>query len=147
MIYRGQEIPDKIWVTKFEEEPVKEFDSNDFDLDYDDLKWLQKELESKKYELKEKGVEFKNLRLNFYATEYRENDYGPDDESQCTVIFAYDRPETEEESKERIENKKKWIDKQIVDEERTAAYKKASEEKALQKAMDLLKSNGYKVSL
>lgn len=146
MIYRGQEISDKIWVTKFEETPVKEFDSNDFDLTMEDLEELKTELAAKSIELTQKGVDFKNLRLNFYATEYRERDYGPDDESQCTVCFAYDRPETDEESKNRIEKKKKWIDKQIEDEERKKEATELVKQTEIRRAKETLEKYGYKVS-
>lgn len=142
MNYKGQEIPDKIWVTKFEKESVKEFDSNDFDLTMEDLKELQMQLAAKAVELTQNGVEFKNLRLNFYATEYHDNDYGPDDESQCTVCFAYDRPETDEESKERINKKKKRIDEEIQRKEDDAKREAAKKEREIANAKATLEKYG-----
>ena len=47
MIYKGQEIPDKIFVVKFEEENIKEFDSNDFYLTMEDIDELKTKLADK----------------------------------------------------------------------------------------------------
>ena len=143
MEYRGQQIDDKIWVTRYED--YKELGSNDFDLNYDDLKELQNTLENKELELKEKNIVFKNLRFNFYATEYRERDYGPDDESECSVTFAYDTLETEEESKDRIQRKKKWIDQKIKEEEQKAQRDKDNNEREVNRALEVLRKNGYKI--
>lgn len=145
MIYRGSKISDEVWHTRYED--WGKFCSNDFDLDADSFKLFLTDLGKKAKELTERGIEFKNLRINFYATEYRENDYGPDDEAGCGVSYAYDTRESDEEKADRIARAKRNIDRQIADEERKKASDAASKEREINKAITFLTSNGYTVKI
>ena len=109
------------------------------------LESLSNDLKEKEQRLIERGVEFKNLRYDFYATEYREYDHG-DQDAECTINFVYDVPETEEESKKRIEKKKKWIDKQLEDKQREKAAAERKKNNDINNAIQILEQNGFSVS-
>lgn len=144
MKYKGFEIEDKIWATTYEDYYLC-FDSNEFELTAEMLESLSNDLKEKEQRLIERGVEFKNLRYDFYATEYREYDHG-DQDAECIINFAYDVPETEEESKKRIEKKKKWIDKQLEDKQREEAAAERKKNNDINNAIQILEQNGFSVS-
>lgn len=140
MIYKGQEIQDKVFKERTEE--YKHLYDNDFYLDLEDLNELREALAAKAIELTQKGIDFKDLDLNFYATEFHENDNGPDDSSDCIISFSYMTLETDEESKARIEREKHWIDEKLKKEERKREAEKLTKEIEIRKAKETLQKYG-----
>ena len=110
----------------------------------EDLEAMLSDLEKKAEELEHRGIEFYDLRFNFYATESRESDYG-DQDAECTVCITYERPETAVEREERINRSKKWIDKKIKNEEAEQERAKRENEREVAKAVEILRKNGYSI--
>lgn len=143
MEYREKHIEDKIYTTQCE--AFKLLDSNDFDLTIEDLEEYANALKKKEKELKESGVEFKDLRMNFYATEYYESDYG-DQDAECSVSITWEIPETDKEANARIEREKKRIDKEIEAAEEKEERRKIQQDKNVKNAIELLKQQGYTIT-
>ena len=145
MIYKGKEIDDKQYVS-VNEDPIRVYDSNYVELDSEDLMALAEEYKKKEAELKNSGIDFKDLKLVFWAKDYDYNPNGHDTDEEAQIYFSYLRLETEKESEERILRKMSYIDQQIKDEEREKEATALSEKVEIERAMKLLEKNGYKIN-
>ena len=103
MIYKGKEIEDHKDVLT-NEISYKEYGHNYVEFTFEDLEDLVRDYREKEKSLKENGVEFRDLTLNFYGTSYHYNPNVPDGYSNMGVFFSYYRPETEEEHDEDLKN-------------------------------------------
>lgn len=144
MEYRGQQIADTEWNTRYES--YRKMCSNDFDMDAEDLQQFLDDLEAKRKELTEKDVQFRNLKYNFYATEFHEYDNGPDTSAECEVAFSYETEETTEERIKRVERAKKYIDSEIQSKEEKQFREELNNEQEIRTAMQILQKHGYKIS-
>ena len=144
MNYKGYEIDDHKDVL-VEETPYKEYYNNYVEFTLDDLEELVNDYKEKENALKNDGVEFRDLKINFHGTSYYYNPNGPDEDANMEVYFSYYRPETEEERDDRILNKMNWIDSEILRDEWAKDYEKRSKKADIEKAKKLLEENGYSV--
>lgn len=142
--YKGHKILKKAYV------PVQELycklGSNYFELEDYDLEQMLEDLNKKAEKLKRKGIDFKNLKYYFCANEdHSDDDYYPHD-SECEVFITYNVLEDDEQSKERIEEQKAWIDKKIEDTKRQEEAQELVDKYAVEQAMKLLNEKGYSVT-
>lgn len=144
MIYKGKEIEDHKDVL-VEEPSFIEYGSNYVDFTLEDLEDLVRDYKEKEQSLKEEGIEFRDLMMNFHGTSYYCNPNGPDEDSNMEIYFSYYRPETEEEHDDRIFNKMQWIDHEIENEEREKNASELVKRVEIEKAKKLLEENGYSV--
>ena len=145
MEYKGKHIEDSMYKSVYEN-PILEFDSNEFELTFEDLEFLEKAYLEKQKSLIESGADFKNLRYDFYAVDYDYNPNGKDEEAHAEISFAYERMETEEEREKRIEATKRLVDEQIQRELIADNARRKTFECEVSKAIDFLKKNGYTVN-
>lgn len=110
MIYKGKEIKDHEDVL-VEEKPFIDYGYNFVEFTLEDLEDLARDYREKEQSLKEGGIEFRDLRMNFHGTSYYYNPDGPDEDANMEAYFSYYRPETEEEHDDRILREMQWIDK------------------------------------
>lgn len=142
--YKGHKILKKAYVPV--QEPYWKFGSNYFELEDYQLEQMLEDLNKKAEELKLKGIDFKNLKYYFCANEdHSDDDYCPYD-AECEVFIQYSVLEDDNESKERIEKQKAWIDKKIEDKERQEAAQELVDKYAVEQAMKLLNEKGYSVT-
>lgn len=144
MNYKGYKIDDNKDVL-VEETPYKEYYNNYVEFTLDDLEELVNDYKEKENALKNDGVEFRDLMINFHGTSYYSNPNGPDEDSNMEVYFSYYRPETEAERDDRILKKMDWIDSEILRDEWAKDYEKRSKKADIEKAKKLLEENGYSV--
>jgi len=144
MEYKGKHIEDVKYIT-IEEDPIFEYDSNYVDFDLQDLENLAEHYKKKEKELKELGIDFKNLRIVFWAQDYDYNSNGPDEYEQAKIYFSYERKEAETETKKRILNEKELIDFKIEEEKHLAEAKACIKQYEIEKAIKLLEEHGYKI--
>lgn len=144
MIYKGKEIEDHKDIL-IEETSYKEYGYNYVEFTLEDLEDLARDYREKEKSLKENGVEFRDLTLNFHGTSYYCNPNGPDEDSNMEIYFSYYRPETEEEHDDRVLREMQWIDKEIKDEEREKKASELVKRVEIEKAKKLLEENGYSV--
>jgi len=145
MIYKGKEIKEKEYVL-VEEEPFLEYSSNYVEFDLEDLEDLCEKYKAKEKELKDSGLDFKDLTIEFWARDYEYNPNGADWDDEAKLYFTYKRLETDEESDERMLREMSWIDRKVEDEERQRNAKELAEKVEVERAMKVLEKNGYKVS-
>jgi len=145
MIYKGKEIKEKEYVL-VEEEPFLEYSSNYAEFDLEDLEDLCEKYKAKEKELKDSGLDFKDLTIEFWARDYEYNPNGADWDDEAKLYFTYKRLETDEESDERMLREMSWIDRKVEDEERQRNAKELAEKVEVERAMKVLEKNGYKVS-
>lgn len=144
MIYKGKEIEDHKDVL-VEEEPFIDYGYNYVEFTLEDLEDLARDYREKEKSLKENGVEFRDLTLNFHGTSYYSNPNGPDEDANMEILFSYYRPETEEEHDDRILRKMQWIDQEIENKEREKNASELVKRVEIEKAKKLLEENGYSV--
>lgn len=144
MIYKGKEIEDYKDVL-VEEEPFIDYGYNYVEFTLEDLEDLARDYREKEKSLKENGVEFRDLTLNFHGTSYYSNPNGPDEDANMEILFSYYRPETEEEHNDRILRKMQYIDKEIENKEREKNASELVKRVEIEKAKKLLEENGYSV--
>ena len=144
MLYKGKEIEDHKDVL-IEETSYKEYGYNYVEFTLEDLEDLARDYREKEKSLKENGVEFRDLTLNFHGTSYYSNPNGPDEDANMEISFSYYRPETEEEHDDRILRKMQWIDREIENEEREKNASELVKRVEIEKAKKLLEENGYSV--
>lgn len=144
MIYKGKEIKDHEEVL-VEEDPFIEYGDNFVEFTLEDLEDLARDYKEKEQSLKEEGIDFRDLKMNFHGTSYYCNPNGPDEDSNMEIYFSYFRPETEKEHDDRILRKMQWIDSQIKNEEREKNSSELVKKVEIEKAKKLLKENGYSV--
>lgn len=144
MIYKGKEIEGHKDVL-VEEPSFIDYGSNYVDFTLEDLEDLVRDYKEKEQSLKEEGVEFRDLRMNFHGTSYYCNPNGPDEDSNMEIYFSYYRPETEDEHDDRILRKMQWIDQEIENEEREKNASELVKRVEIEKAKKLLEENGYSV--
>ena len=144
MIYKGKEIEDHKDVL-VEEEPFIDYGYNYVEFTLEDLEDLARDYREKEKSLKENGVEFRDLTLDFHGTSYYSNPNGPDEDANMEIFFSYYRPETEEEHDDRILRKMQWIDQEIENEEREKNASELVKRVEIEKAKKLLEENGYSV--
>lgn len=142
--YKGHQILKKAYV------PVQELycklGSNYFELEDYDLEQMLEDLNKKAEELKLKGIDFKNLKYYFCANEdHSDDDYSPYD-AECEVFIQYQVLEDDEQSKERIQEQKAWIDKKIEDQRHQEEAQELVDRYAVEQAMKLLNEKGYSVT-
>lgn len=142
--YKGHKILKKAYV------PVQELycklGSNYFELEDYQLEQMLEDLNEKAEKLKRKEINFKNLKYYFCANEdHSDDDYYPHD-AECEVFMQYSVLEDDNESKERIEEQKAWIDKKIEEKERQEAAQEMVDKYAVEQAMKLLNEKGYSVT-
>ena len=147
MIYKGHKIEEKEYKTVEEEDnPIREYDTNFVEFGLKDLEDLAKEYKKKEEELRNADIDFKDLKLVFWAQDYNYNPNGHDTYEEAKIYFSYNIMETDEESDERMLCKMSRIDREIEDEERKRNAKKLAEKVEVERAMKVLEKNGYKVS-
>lgn len=144
MIYKGKEIEDHKDVL-VEEEPFIDYGYNYVEFTLEDLEDLARDYREKEKSLKENGVEFRDLTLNFHGTSYYSNPNGPDEDANMEILFSYYRPETEEEHDDRILRKMQYIDREIENKEREKNASELVKRVEIEKAKKLLEENGYSV--
>lgn len=144
MIYKGKEIKDHDEVL-VEEKPFIDYGYNYVEFSLEDLEDFAKDYREKEQSLKEEGIEFRDLRMNFHGTSYYSNPNGPDEDANMEVYFSYYRPETEKEHDDRILRKMQWIDHEIENEEREKNASELVKRVEIEKAKKLLEENGYSV--
>ena len=144
MIYKGKEIKDHEEVL-VEEDPFIEYGDNFVEFTLEDLEDLARDYKEKEQSIKEEGIDFRDLKMNFHGTSYYCNPNGPDEDSNMEIYFSYFRPETEKEHDDRILRKMQWIDSQIKNEEREKNSSELVKKVEIEKAKKLLKENGYSV--
>lgn len=144
MIYKGKEIEDHKDVL-VEEEPFIDYGYNYVEFTLEDLEDLARDYREKEKSLKENGVEFRDLTLNFHGTSYYSNPNGPDEDANMEILFSYYRPETEEEHDDRILRKMQYIDREIENKEREKTASELVKRVEIEKAKKLLEENGYSV--
>ena len=144
MIYKGKEIEDHKYVL-VEEDPLIDYGYNYVEFTLEDLEDLARDYREKEESLKENGVEFRDLTLNFHGTSYYSNPNGPDEDANMEILFSYYRPETEEEHDDRILREMQWIDREIENEERKKSASELVKKVEIEKAKKLLEENGYSV--
>jgi len=144
MLYKGKEIKDREEVL-VEERPFIDYGDNYVEFTLEDLEDLARDYREKEQSLKEEGIEFRYLTLNFHGTSYYNNPNGPDEDSNMEIYFSYYRPETEEEHDDRILRKMQWIDHEIENEERKKNAFELVKRVEIEKAKKLLEENGYSV--
>lgn len=145
MIYKGKEIKEKEYVL-VTEEPFLEYSSNYVEFDLEDLEDLCEKYKAKEKELKESGLDFKNLKIEFWAQDYDYNPNGPDYDDEAKIYFTYQRLETDKESEDRILREMDRIDRQAKEDARMKDAEKAVKQYELEKARKLLESNGYTIN-
>lgn len=144
MEYKGKVIKDHEDVL-VEETSFIEYGNNYVDFTVEDLEDLVRDYREKEQSLKEEGIEFRDLKMNFHGTSYYCNPNGPDEDSNMEIYFSYYRPETEEEHDDRILRKMQWIDREIEDEERKKNASELVKRVEIEKAKKLLEENGYSI--
>jgi len=144
MIYKGKEIKDREEVL-VEEKPFIDYGCNYVEFTLGDLEDLARDYREKEQSLKEEGIEFRNLMMNFHGTSYYCNPNGPDEDSNMEIYFSYYRPETEKEHDDRILRKMQWIDHEIENKEREKNSSELVKRVEIEKAKKLLEKNGYSV--
>jgi len=144
MIYKGKKIEDREDVL-IEETSYKEYESNFVEFTLEDLEELAEDYKKKEKELKDSGIVFRNLIMNFHGVSYYYNPNGPDEDANMEVYFSYYRPETEEEHDDRILRKMQLIDIEIENEERKQNASELVKKVEIEKAKKLLEENGYSV--
>lgn len=144
MIYKGKVIKDQEDVL-VEETSFIEYGNNYVDFTLEDLEDLVRDYREKEQSLKEEGVEFRDLKMNFHGTSYYCNPNGSDEDSNMEIYFSYYRPETEEEHDDRILRKMQWIDREIENKEREKNASELVKRVEIEKAKKLLEENGYSV--
>ena len=145
MIYKGEEIKDKEYVL-VEEEPFMEYSSNYVEFDLEDLEDLCEKYKAKEKELKESGLDFKNLKIEFWAQDYEYNPNGADWDDEAKLYFTYQRLETDKESEDRILREMDWIDRKAKEDARMKDADEAAKNYELEKARKLLEANGYTIN-
>ena len=143
MFYKGKEIAGHIYVCK--EEMISELYHNSQEFDLDDIEGWKEAIIKKTEELKSKGVDFKDVKLNIVGDAFHYNPNGADDEPYMNISIQWKEMETDEEREIRIERKKRWIDQEIEDEKERAEYEKQQKENELWKAIETIKRHGYNV--
>ena len=144
MEYKGKVIKDHEDVL-VEEPSFIEYGYNYVEFTLGDLEDLARDYREKEQSLKEEGIEFRDLIMNFHGTSYYCNPNGPDEDSNMEIYFSYYRPETEEEHDDRILRKMQWIDREIEDEERKKNASELVKRVEIKKAKKLLEENGYSI--
>ena len=144
MIYKGKEIKEKKYVL-VEEEPFIEYSSNYAELDLEDLEDLCEKYKDKEKELKDSGLDFKDLTMKFWARDYEYNPNGADWDDEAKIYFSYNRMETDEESDERMLREMVWIDHEIENKEREKNASELVKRVEIERAKKLLEENGYSV--
>lgn len=144
MIYKGKEIKDRVEIL-VEEQPFIDYGFNYVEFTLEDLEDLARYYREKEQSLKEEGIEFRDLTLNFHGTSYYSNPNGPDEDSNMEIYFSYYRTETEEEHDDRILREMEWIDSQIENKERAKNASELVKKVEIEKAKKLLEENGYSV--
>ena len=145
MIYKGKEIEDHKDVL-VEETPFIDYGYNYVEFTLGDLEDLERDYREKEQSLKEEGIEFRDLTLNFHGTSYYCNPNGPDEDANMEIFFSYYRPETEEEHDDRILRKMQWIDQEIENKKREKNASELVKRVEIEKAKKLLEENGYKIN-
>lgn len=145
MIYKGKEIKDHDEVL-VEEASVIEYEYNYVEFTLEDLEDLARDYKEKEQSLKEEGIVFRDLKMNFRGTSYHSNSNSPDEEAKFEIYFSYFRPETEKEHDDRILREMQWIDKQIENEERKKNASELVKKIEIEKAKTFLQENGYSVN-
>jgi len=144
MIYKGKEIKDQEDVL-IEETSYKEYGNNYVEFTLEDLENLARDYKEKELSLKEEGIEFRDLSMNFHGSSYYSNPNGPDEDANMEVYFSYYRPETVEEHDDRILRRMQWIDHEIENEEREKNASELVKRVEIEKAKKLLEENGYSI--
>ena len=140
MKYKGQDILDVAYILKYE--VYKEFDENTVDWYYDDIKEMLDALAKKAQDLKDSGVNYKNVRFSYTANDYEDNPNGADIEAHTKIDICWEEEETPEMKEVRIQKEKERIDEKIERKERTDKFKKAIEAGELASAIELIRKSG-----
>lgn len=93
MFYKGKEIADRIYVYK--EEMISELYDNNHEFDLDDIEAWKEAIIKKTEELKSKGVDFKDVKLNIVGDGFHYNPNGADDEPYIDIHLQWQELETE----------------------------------------------------
>lgn len=120
MVYKGIEIEDHFYERKCE--MIADLCSNDYDFTLDDIERWISAVEGKEKELIEKGVDFRDVRLNIYSDGYHSNPDGEDDDEFMKVRVTWLEMESEEARASRIEALKRNIDETIEHERLCDGY-------------------------
>ena len=143
MIYKGKVIEDREYVGK--SQMLESLYGNSQNFTLDDIEAWKELIIKKTEELKSKGVDFKDVKLNIVGDGFHYNPNGADDEPYMNISIQWKEMETDEEREIRIERKKRWIDQEIEDEKERAEYEKQQKENELWKAIETIERHGYNV--
>lgn len=143
MIYKGRVIEDREYVGKSQSLASLYDNSQDFTLA--DIDGWKEAIVKKTEELKSKGVDFKDVKLNIVGDGFHDNPNGADDEPYMNIHLQWQELETDEEREKRIEKAKKKIDSDLKYEIEREMWKKRMEEREVQEAIDRVQRAGYKV--
>lgn len=143
MEYKGKHIEDKCY--KFKYNKIEEHDCNSMEFTAEDLDRWKEILAAKEKELTEAGADFKNVRLLIQGDGFHYNPNGADDDAYMEIHLQWKEAETEEEKLHRIEKSKRKIDEEIATEEAHKKYLEEKKQMEMDKAIRLLRANGYNV--
>ena len=143
MLYRGKEIADRCYVER--EQTLSYCYPNSQEFDLDEIEAWKEAINDKTEELKAKGVDFKDVKLNIVGDGFHYNPNGADDEPYIDIQLLWCELESDEEREKRIERMKKEIDQEIAEGEEREELAKIKKENELWKAIETVKRNGYKV--
>lgn len=146
MEYRGYDIDDKIDVWKSSSLSKYCCDGlNTISLTSEDLKELLEAIENKEKELKSIGFHPDDIYVTIEMTGYDEqyNPNGADWEASFETEISWSEPESDEESKKRIEKIKSRIDQGIEIERKKKENEERKKKEALEQEIQLVKKSGF----
>ena len=143
MEYKGHTIEDKCYGYKYSK--LECYDYNSVEFKTDDLIRWQKALEAKEKELIASSEDFKDVQLVISANGDQYNPNGADEEPYMNINIQWQVAETELQKQHRIEKAKQRIDDEIAKEEAVKHQLEDKKQQEIDKAIRLLKSNGYNV--
>lgn len=143
MEYKGRQIEDTCY--KFKYDKIEEHGCNSMEFTVEDLDRWKEVLTAKEKELTEACADFKDVRLSIAADGFHYNPNGADDEEYMEIHLQWKEIETEEEKLHRIVKSKQKIDEEIATEEANKKYLEEKKQRELNRAIGLLRANGYNV--
>jgi hypothetical protein len=148
MKYRGYKIDDRINVYKSTRLPKYCSDGlSTISLTSEDLKELLEAVENKEKELESSGIPHDDICVTVVMTGESEqyNPNGADWEASFETEISWSEPESDEESKKRIEKTKSRIDQGIEIERKKKEDEERQKRKSLEQAIQLVEQSGFKV--
>lgn len=149
MKYRGYDIDDNVNVWKSSRLSKYCCDGlSTISLTREDLKELLEAVENKEKELESSGIPHDDICVTVVMTGESEqyNPNGADWEPSFETEISWSEPESDEESKKRIEKIKRRIDQGIEIERKKKENEEKKKKEALEQAIQLVKKSGFTVT-